>query len=149
MSISIWTASDSGLVPGDEEAAKLCAKLKLGQQVRVEVTRLRSPDQLKLWWALVDLAFSHQSYYATKEDFADAIKCALGHCHVITMPDGRIVQRPKSIALGNMKQADFQQFFDATEKLLAEKMSVTVDSLRAEASLPPSIAAGARMLGAG
>ena len=136
MTTSVWIATSSGLAPSDEEAAKLCAKLDVGQIVRAEVVKMRSPEQHRLWWALVTFAHGHQSYYATVEDFAAAIKCALGHCHVITMPDGTIVQRPKSIAFGNMKQSEFQQFFDATEKLLSEKMGVSIESLRAEASLP-------------
>lgn len=142
MTVSLWIATDSGLAPSDEEAAKLCAGLKPGQQVRAEVVRMRSPEQHRLWWALVTLAHGHQSYYATVKDFADAIKCALGHCHVITLPDGTIVQRPKSIAFGNMKQTAFNEMFNATEKLLAEKMGVTVESLRAEASLPAYIRNG-------
>lgn len=136
MTTSVWIATSSGLAPSDEEAAKLCAKLKLGQTVRAEVVQMRSPEQHRLFYALASLAFGQQSYYGTLEDFVAAIKCALGHCHVVVQPDGTVVQRPKSIAFGNMKQSEFQQFFDATEKLLSEKMGVSIESLRAEASLP-------------
>lgn len=139
MTTSVWIATSSGLAPSDEEAAKLCARLKVGQEVRAEVVQMRSPEQHRLWWALVSFAHGHQSYYATVEDFADAIKCALGHCHVITLPDGTIVQRPKSIAFGNMKQSEFKPFFNATERLLSEKMGVSIEDLRreaAESSLP-------------
>ena len=67
---------------------------------------------------------------------AGTITLAFGY---ITLADGTIVQRPKSIAFGNMKQSEFQQFFDATEKLLSEKMGVSIETLRAEISLPAYI----------
>jgi hypothetical protein len=149
MTVSVWTASSTGLVPADEESAKLCTKLKVGQQVRAEVVRMRSPEQHRLWWALASIAFDQQSFYATLEDFAGAIKCALGHAYIVTMPDGSVLQRPKSIAFGNMKQAEFQQFFDATEKLLSEKMGISIETLRGEVGLPASIEAGADVLMAG
>lgn len=143
---SLWVASDHSLMPSDEAAAALCAKLKVGQIVRADVSRVRSPDQLRLWWALVQLAFDAQSYYGTLEDFAAAVKCALGHCHVVVRPDGSVIQRPKSIALGNLSQEAFNQFFDAAEKLLSEKMGVTVESLREESRIPLK---GERELAAG
>lgn len=136
MTVSLWVATDHGLVPSDEAAAAICAKLKPRQIVRAEIVRLRSPEQHRLFFALMNVAFEQQSYYATLEDFVGAVKCALGHCHVTVLPDGNVMQQPKSIAFGNMKQDDFQQFFNAAEKFLAEKMGVTVESLRAQTDLP-------------
>lgn len=140
MTYSLWkVASKTTLEPADDAAAAVLAARKTGQFVRAEVASVRSPEQLRLWWALITAGWGAQDFYATTEDFAAAVKCALGHAYVVVQPDGTVIQRPKSIALGNMKSDSFNEFMDATTKLLAEKMGVTVDSLRAEASLPPSI----------
>lgn len=132
MTTSIWTATTAGLMPGDERAAELCRKLKIGQQVRADVVRMRSPEQLRLWWALMDKAHDNQDFYANAEDLSDAVKCHLGHCYTVTLTNGSTVQRPKSIALGNMGQDEFNLLFNAAQKLIAETLGVTVDELSAE-----------------
>lgn len=147
MTVSIWTATTAGLMPGDVKAAELCRKLKVGQQVRAEITRIRSPDQLRLWWALMDKAVDNQGFYANAEDLSDAVKCHLGHCYTLTLPTGATVQRPKSIALGNMGQDEFNALFDAAQKLIAATLGVTVEDLNAEILPASAIASETVMAG--
>jgi len=122
----------TGLIAGDEWAIEQLNSLTVGKAVAFEIVKVRNPAQLRAYWALVRFARQHQGYYATDEDMSDAIKCALGHCHVITKGDGTIIQRPKSIAFGNMDQDDFNQFMDGATRLIAETMGVTLDDLKRE-----------------
>ena len=135
MPYSIWRKTEHGLVPADEHSEAAFARLKVGQYMRADETaRVRSPEQLRLYWALIELALANQDKYATKEDLSDAVKCALGHCYrdEYTVKGQKIVrERAKSIAFGNMPQEEFGVFFDAAQKLLAETLGVTVDELDA------------------
>lgn len=129
-----WTVSKRGVLePADEAAVRICAK-RVGEVIRADMTPMRSPDQLRLYWKLIDTALQNQSGYATKEDLSAAALCHIGHCHTVKNRDGTTVQRPKSIALGNMEPAEFNQIFDAVAKLLADTLGITVETLNAEVS---------------
>jgi len=110
------------LVPASTEAEEEMKKLKPGQAVLVEVKRARSPQQLRLWWALMGVIFEHQETYPTREAVSDAFKCWLGHCDELRLKDGRTAVKPKSIAFGNLPQAEWEQLFDAAIKLVCDRV---------------------------
>jgi hypothetical protein len=135
MTSSLWQVDANGhLVPADDAAAKVRARRKPGAFLKADVSEVRSPDQLRKYWALITKAWENQDHYATKEDLSAAALCAVGHCYRIVRPDGSVVERPKSIAFGNLPQDEFNQIFDAVAKLLAETLGVTPDALRGEAA---------------
>lgn len=110
------------LVPVDQHGRDAMAKVKIGSQVQVEVKRARNPKQHRLYWALINLIHGQQSRYTTHDQLSNALKCAVGWCDEIELKDGRIMAIPKSIAFANMKQAEFEQFFDAVIKLVITKI---------------------------
>jgi len=138
----LLTRVSSGLAPDGKQAWDDLQKLRVGLSYLCDVKLARSPQQLRLYWALITKAWENQSGYATKEDLSAAALCAIGHCYRIKHGDDVVIERPKSIAFGNLDQAEFNQIYDAVADLLAEKLGVTVESLRQEAAdstLPASI----------
>lgn len=109
------------LRPADQDATDELAKLKHGQEVRVEIKRMRNPRQHRIYWALISLIFDHQSRYATRDQLHQAIKVAVGYYDEIEGKHGRIAI-PKSISFGNMPQAAFEEFFDAVVRLVVTKI---------------------------
>lgn len=131
-------------VGSESEAALL--KVSDGGHIRVEWRRVRSPEQHDMWWGVVRTAFENQDGYASIEDFASAVLCAIGHCEP-SMDGTRLIA--KSISFGNVPQDEFNTIHQATLKLLAERMGITPETLSAEAGLPSYIADGARNLEGG
>lgn len=132
---SVWQKTATGAIPADPNAERIYNRTKVGAHFRMDdPVTVRSPAQLRLYWALMDVACDNQSIYADAEELSDAVKCELGYCHTIVRPNGDRIQRPKSIALGNMSAEKFNAFFEAVLELLARTLGVTTDDLRREAS---------------
>lgn len=108
------------LAADDKAAAELVAKLKPGQVVRAEIRRLRHPAQHRYYWALVDICFQHQSRYATKEQLHNALKIGVGLYDEAVTPTGRSIAVARSIAFGNMRQEEFDDFLNSIIRLVCE-----------------------------
>lgn len=122
------------LRPLDDEGRSMVADLKPDETVTVEIKRARNPRQHRLFWALVSLIYDNQERYTTREQLADALKCAVGWCDEIELKDGRVMALPKSISYANMKNEDFKVFLDKVIALTVEKIlpSVAEADLRRE-----------------
>lgn len=133
MAMSLWRVLENGhLEPADEAADKLRIRKRPGTTVRADVSEVRSPDQLRLYWALITKAWENQDAYASKEDLSAAALCHIGHCYRVQGKDGVVIERAKSIAFGNLPQNEFDQIFNGVSKLLADTLGVTVEDLRGE-----------------
>lgn len=110
------------LRPIDEEGVAVLSKLKADETVVIEIKRARSPQQHRLFWALVDLIYRNQERYATREQLASVLKCAVGWCDEVTLKDGRVMAIPKSIAFANMAQTEFNEFFNKVVELTVTKI---------------------------
>lgn len=131
------------LAPVDQHGRDVLAKLKMGQQVQVEVKRARNGKQHRLYWGLIGLIFSQQSRYATQEQLSNVIKCAVGWCDEVPLKDGRVMVTPRSIAFANMAQDQFEEFFTKVIKLVITKIlpGVTEADLRRELEQMVGVAA--------
>ena len=174
---SLFRIADGTLVP-DEDRATAWLRRQKTEFVQVEHTGVRSPQQLKLYWKLLNKAFDtlpEGSAIATVEHLHARLKCSLGYCTEIRksnrstmkahdlidmvsllfparmaefsalkneiqptfkvktqMVTETIIQVPESIGLGNMDPDEFNKFFDAAQKLLADTLGVTVDELETD-----------------
>lgn len=144
----VFMRVSTGLKPANKAAYEALQKYKEGQYVRVEIAQVRSPEQLRKYWALITLAWQNQEAYATKEDLSSAALCAIGHCYTVKRGDV-VIERAKSIAFGNLPQAEFNQIYDAVRDLLARTLGITADDLSREAAEPePPMTDSERYLGA-
>lgn len=147
----------SGLSPASDLALDAVRRIKEGDTVRVEIATMRSPDQLRKWWARMDRAFDTlpdgtQKHYGDRKGLHAAVLCHLGYCIEIRRKQGdteTIIQRPQSIALGNMAPERFTELFDKAGLLLAETLGCTVEELDEMDSLPASIERGADLMAGG
>lgn len=135
MSQILLRADLNSLRPADEQAAANLRKFKLGTFVRADIARVRSPQQLRLWWALITLIHGQQDEWPTVESLSKAILCAIGHGTVERNKSGTMqTLKAKSIAFGNLKQDEFNEIFDRAIRLVCEKIlpGVESDALKSE-----------------
>jgi hypothetical protein len=133
MRFLLQRSDTEALVPVDEPGHKAIKKMKPGQTMCVDIRRVRSPRQLRLYWALINKIWENQTRFAVRQDLSDAIKCALGHCTELRLSNSVVIQRPKSIALGNLPAGEFNQFIDGCiDYICGSVLPVAPETLRQE-----------------
>jgi|DEB0MinimDraft_4_1074332.scaffolds.fasta_scaffold53804_2 hypothetical protein len=112
------------LVPACYEAEQLLEKTKAGTDLDYSLNKGRSPRQLRLYFSLLGKCVEATDGfpYPTTEAAHDAIKMALGYVNrVWDLKAARYVLTPKSVAMHQMPQDEFQIFFDRAQKLVFEQ----------------------------
>lgn len=90
--------------------------------VMVTVSRKRSINRHRWFFALVNLIFENQSHYKTRDELLTVLKIRLGHCDVVVdHTTGEVIRTPKSIAFHNMDETAFAAFCDRTVQLVCEE----------------------------
>lgn len=100
------------LRPVDAQGEEIMRSVSNGSIVRVTVKKPRNIKHHRKYWALISLLHENQERYATPEELSDAIKCATGHCNVLTRSDGYEIRVPRSISFGKMDQTEFDRFYE-------------------------------------
>lgn len=100
------------LVPIDQQGIDALAVVQNGKYVLIEPKLTRNPNQLRFFWSLVTIIFSHDDKYPSKSKVADDLKIAVGHFTIHTHRDGSTEPVPKSISFGSMDQESFTEFFN-------------------------------------
>ncbi len=108
---AIFQRDGNTLRPTDEQSGEMLAGIKHKEQVRVDFKRMRNPNQHRLYWALMGLLATYVDG-CTADDCHEWMKRRVGHTYEAIYPDGTTVTRTKSIAFGNMSQAEFEAFFN-------------------------------------
>ncbi|MEL0100010.1 MAG: hypothetical protein VW907_10680 [Opitutae bacterium] len=108
MSKGVFTRTESGSLIGTEPNSwTILARLKLGEMVTCEIKNILSPEQYRMFFALVDTIFENQERYVTKELLKDAVKINAGH-YVEQ-------QFPKESAMFKARVAETMVLFGLTE----------------------------------
>ncbi len=106
----------TGLRAFDALGEEVLADYKVGETLKVEITRPRNLRYLKKYFALLRVLYPHQTTYPTMTKFRAAVQCALGFCESFKDAAGRTVLIPDSISFAKMDDVEFdalmQRFFD-------------------------------------
>lgn len=107
---------------------------KHGKTVKVEVKEPRNAKQLRLYWALVNMIFPHQSRYLTPKKLSSALKKAVGAYDEIECLDGTKITEVHSISYQAMGQEEFQVFMDRVMEVIVTVVipNTSKDDLRRE-----------------
>lgn len=107
---SVFRKNLSSLVPADEQALDMLAKIKHGDMVFVEVKRGRNVAHHRLFFAMLNLVFVNQWHYRSVDELLAAFKLAIGHVDVVRTRRGDIYI-PRSISFASMDQSEFDMFY--------------------------------------
>jgi hypothetical protein len=130
----VWRKTIGGLKPADALAEEVWQQLPLNAEVMAEVTRPRSLQHHKWFFALLNLIYENQEEYDSLDALLIAVKVALGHCYPMITRTGQHVMVPKSIAFHKMDETQFRKFSDDFVHLVVTKWlkGVSEEELRAE-----------------
>ena len=138
----------SGFVPADTKTAEWHAKLKPGQSVWGDFTKIRNYKFLKKYFALLNIGFDNwnpgeiNSKYGIPEknfdQFRDDCTIKAGYFYIVARIDGSIRVKPKSISFAKMEEEEFSELYSKTIDVLlkyvygtgmdAEKINEIVES---------------------
>jgi hypothetical protein len=111
----------NALYPADAESAAEFNKLPNNKPVKIDATRSRNIDRLRLYWVFctrIGNALGQE-----REVISDVLKIATGHCVTVKTRSGW--QRlPRSIAFGAMEETDFGKFFDRCIIAVCEELGM-------------------------
>lgn len=130
----LFQKGSGGLVPATEEATEWLQTKKLGAIIRVTPREMRNGPFFKKWFALVELAFSYwrdsvkpieykgQAVLPAFKRFRKDVTILAGYYHPVTNIKGELRIEADSIAWAAMDEATFGKLYDATIRVLLEKV---------------------------
>ena len=139
--------TEVGFVPADEAAREAIKHVKLGDTVKVKLTKVRNYLFFRKWWALVNFAYDHweepEPEFSPKmaaliessgilpqknlDRFRKDIIILAGHYDRHFRVDGSVRVEPKSIAFGNMSEETFDDLYQKTIDVILKHILVNYD----------------------
>lgn len=133
--ITLVKVAAGALVPADDESREALQSWRLGQGVRVKVTRARNVQFHKKWFALLGVAFdawsermppvhvvAGRAVKPSRERFRKDITVLAGHFDPVWNIDGDMRLEPRSIAFANMEQDEFDRLYSRTIDVILSKI---------------------------
>lgn len=119
----------AGLVPNDELAKDVFAKVKIGEVVRCDIKKprdKRSAQQNRLYWKLMQLVLDNtDGQFSNREEVSNFLKIQAGHCeqrHIKLHGEKVLWLIPRSIAFDKMGHAEFQEYWKNALKIISERI---------------------------
>jgi hypothetical protein len=130
-----------GVVEGDairmrsDYDRELLSAYKQGQEVRVDITRIRSRPLNSFYWVLLRLVCEN-SAYENEEFLHDALLFELRITKPVITPGGDIYLAPKSTAFDAMGDDEFRPYFNKVKDIIAHQIipGVDIDEMVKEAA---------------
>lgn len=130
----LFTKSQSGLVPSDEQTREWLAKKKLGATIQANATEMRNGAFFRKWWSLVNLAYDHWKDDAATieykgervqpnfERFRKDLTISAGFFEPVVNLKGELRLEPKSLKWSQMDETEFTKLYDATIQVLLQRV---------------------------
>ncbi|MBV8060820.1 MAG: DUF1367 family protein [Alphaproteobacteria bacterium] len=132
MELYLSKAAGNFLVPADQQSAEAITKLKLGQGVKVVITRARNLKFHKKFMALMNYAFdiwepAEREYKGEKvlknfDTFRHHVCVLAGYGEASYDLNGNVKVRAKSISFANMSQEEFESLYQSCVQVVLSKI---------------------------
>jgi len=131
--IGIFRKYGSGLFAGDEQAERILEAIAQDEEVLVTITKPRSIQHLKLYYALCSLVCSNSSRFMTSSEVSDHLKLNTGLYDTMLVGDVP-VHVPKSIAFENMPTEEFREYWERVCDYVAQEIipGISKDAMQDE-----------------
>lgn len=134
--LALMRKKGGALVPADNDAVALLAKMKDGAQAFVRIDRSRSVPQNALYWRVLEHVAAATAF-ETKERLHVALKARLGLYDLCRLPNGKTVPVVSSTSFEHMSQSEFQQYMEKALNVLCEEVlgGMAKDALISEVTM--------------
>ena len=132
MEIYLSKAAGGYLIPADQQSAEAVAKLKLGQGVKVTMTRSRNIGHHRKLFALLNLAYeawepAEQIYKGERvaknfDQFRNDLVVLAGYGEASYNLRGEVRVRAKSLSFASMSQDEFESLYQSVVQVVLSKI---------------------------
>ena len=131
-------------VPADTTAETMLSKIAKDDIFLMKSHRARNPQHHRKFFALLSKVHENlpdeiRHLYPTTDKLLLGLKIVLGYTETMIMPNGKIVEIPKSIAFESMDQTSFEIFWDRCLKVISEQLLPGIDDAELEAEIAAEI----------
>jgi len=102
-----------GIYPANDEAKDVFAKWPKDQTLLVDVKIPRNAQFHRKFFALLNLTLDNQNTYTSLEELRTAVTLDAGFYDVVTLINGAVHLKPKSIKFAAMNEEEFSQLYSA------------------------------------
>lgn len=140
--MNLWLArKGDALVPDSPESAAEFARLPFGRSLHCEVTRPRSVQMHRLYFALVRRIAQAKGVPADAVDYV--LRIAAGHCKTIRTQKYGDLRVAKSLQFAKCDQLEFSEFFNYAIAAAYDEFGID-PSVFADLLIPPEHEAQSR-----
>lgn len=118
-SVSAATAFDSELISGFKE----------GDEFFLKPLKRRSNPQIRAYWEMITRVNEATGAFPTPEHFHDAIKIECGYVEIRKGISGKHYITTDSISFNNMRQDEFNKFFEIAIEKISNAYKIDVSEL--------------------
>lgn len=128
--VSIWRRAGNIVHPVGEESLEALHSYRDGQNFVAETRGARNIDQLRMFWALCQIAADNSPNFSTKEVAKKNLLRALGYVDIWFDVHGQMQTETQSIATQSMPQHVFAPFFQRAIDMIAAWLSLAPEEVR-------------------
>ena len=121
-----------GLIPLYESDKSSYDKIKIGEEIKAQISIPRNIQFHKKFFALLNIAFKNQSVTNHFEAFRRWMICEAGYYTVVTTPDGVTTREPESIAFANMSEERFERLYKDMVQVVITVIGATEEQIESE-----------------
>jgi len=126
------TSYEEGLFPNGPLAEGRLTKVTRKKPVLVQITHPRNLEHLQKFWAIAERVADNLPGFIDAATLVEQTKLKCGMVDSWTDWGGRLVIQTKSIAVENMDQKTFENFYDRAVWLWSDRLGVDVTTLKRE-----------------
>lgn len=134
MEVLFTKGPNGALLPADDEQAALIKSLPTGGLVRAKISRVRNPQFMRKYFALLNYAYAMwqetqpprewrgQEVRTSFERFREDVQILAGFGEPVFNVRGEMRLQSKSISFANMSETDFEQLYSHVIDVLLQKV---------------------------
>jgi hypothetical protein len=112
----------AGLFPTDEAGENTLGDIKMGDAVKVKITRPRNIQHHRLFFAMCNLVANNTDAVRDTDELVFRLKIATGHCRELMRDDGTVLYEPQSISFASMSQDEFNDFYKKCVDIICTRL---------------------------
>jgi hypothetical protein len=123
------------LVPDGDESWDVLNKIVQHHRVVVSIHKSRNPDGLRRYWALCSAVADADPGFDDREDADHYARCSIPWMRKeYVAENGRVTVRPRSIAMDEMGEGDFDKFYARAVEVFSQRIGMDAAQLMKEAA---------------
>ena len=123
---------NGALYPVDVTADEMIASIPEGKEILITLRQPRSPQHHRWWFACLRKVVANSDRWNDEEELLDVLKIAVGWTKPVTLFDGTIYRRPRSINFASTPQDAFQRFTKRALYVLGQMTGIDPEALMKE-----------------